>query len=109
MCALSKVGFLSRKPGERTQPQRRKINSELIFLESGQALLQLSFPLESKPVGCVSKQEARSHRLHARWGPLWNARVLYPTVLCLQVLLQVPRNMRDFPIVVWAMTLVMEV
>lgn len=36
--------------------------------------------MESKPVGCVSKQEARSHRLQARQGPLWNARVLYSTV-----------------------------
>lgn len=39
------------------------------------------FPVEEslKPIGCVSKLEARTHRLHAGWGPLWNTREPYPT------------------------------
>lgn len=108
MCAVSNVGFLSRKPGERIQPQRRKINSGLIFLESGQAL-QLSplWNLSQLVVSLSREPGATGHMLDGDLCGMPELSILL--WLSLQVLLQVPRAVRDIPIVVWAMSVVMEV
>lgn len=89
--------WVSEQEARRTNPAPEKENKLRTHIFRKWASPAAQSPVESKPVGCVSKPGARSHRPHARWRPLWNARALYPAVAVTSGLASGPQGCEGHP------------
>lgn len=98
--------WVSEQEARQTQPQRRKINSRLVFLESGQALQLSSLWNLNQSVVSLSRKPGPTDCMLDRdlsRRPEFS--------IPLQLSLQVPRAVRDSPAVtvVWAVSVMMVV